>query len=273
MTRIMGRLNCATVGVVLSLGLGATSEGALLLNLTDSHHLSGADAGAEISPGQQVGDISGSTWNQINSGFVSSIVDSSGDTLSGVTVDVGAALAGATTIDYGVDPRFHDLGGSFSSGVFAGNAQSGIFNNVTNGNEKVGVRVSGLAAGTYTVYVTALNTNSTAINNYDIFAGAVDSASGNTDYTGFASARLDFYATDAKPTDQWVEHVNYVAMTVTIGDTQDLVIVSDGVHAGQDRGFLNTIEVVVPEPASLALLGVGGLLASRRPLMPRRGRA
>src|SRR5690606_34246374 len=99
-------------------------------------------------------------------------------------------------------------------------------------------------------YVTGLNTNTTSTNRYNILAGTVDSASGDTDFTGFATEHLNFFGDTPKITTHWAEGVNYVAMSVTLGTDEDLVIVSDGLVSGQDRGFLNTVEIVIPEPAS-----------------------
>ncbi len=261
-------LLCAAVGLAVALGTATASEAAVLLNFTSTSHFTGDVPEAKISPGQQVGGISGSHWNKISSADTASldIIDHTGAVLNGVSVDLGVAGSASTVIDYSVAPSsFSNLGTAWKTGVFSGNAQSGMFTS-SRDDQKVGVRLSGLPAGTYTVYVTSLNTNSTSTNRYNIYAGAVDSASTNSDYSGFSFEFLDFFDPNTpKIIDAWVENINYVALTVTLGEDEDLVVVSDGLTSGEDRGFLNTVEVVlVPEPASLGLLGLGGLVLLRR---------
>lgn len=253
----------AAAGLTIILSGAIPGHAAILLNFTNTHHVTGADQYADISPGQQIGGITGSHWNLIN-GDVSSIVDDNGNLLPGVSVDVGAASSG-TTIDYGITPTFSNLGSVYNAGIFSGNVRSGMFTS-SKEDRKVGVRVTGLPAGIYNVYVTAQNTNTDNINRYNIYAGTVDAASGNTDFSGLSFENLDFYnATTPKITDSWVKHVNYVMMEVTLGVGEDLVVVSDGLTSGEDRGFLNTVEIaLVPEPATLSLLGLGSLTLLRR---------
>ncbi len=250
--------------VLAILAMASVSQAGVLLNLTDTVHYTDGDAEAVVSPGIQVGGVAGDSWNQINSGFVGTILDEAGAS-TGLTVDVGTTTG--TTLAYGTDPTFHDLGSVFSGGIYAGNAQSAIFNGNGTSDSKSGIRVAGLDAGLYTIYVTAKNTNNdgekNGIDAYAILYGTVDSASGDTDFSGFASASMTNASTASPDPTTWIAGDNYVAFDVNVAAGQDLVIVSDGLTANENRGFLNTVEIV-PEPTTLALLAIGGLAAIRK---------
>lgn len=250
--------------LVAMLAITASARAGILLNLTSDHHFSDGAAEASESPGIQVGGIADDNWNQINSGSVGTIVDDAGASTS-VTVDVGTTTG--TSLDYGTAPNFNDLGLVFDGGIYAGNARSAIFSGGGDSDSKSGIRVAGLDAGIYTIYVTAKNTNNNGEKNgadaYDIFYGTVANGSGNTDFSGFDSASMTNASTGwdgsqaADPT-SWIAGDNYVAFDVDVAAGQDLVIVSDGTTTGEDRGFLNTVEIV-PEPATMTLLAIGGL--------------
>jgi hypothetical protein len=250
--------------LVAMLAITASAQAGILLNLAEDHHFSGADPEAQESPGIQVGTVAGTTWNEIDTGFENTIVDDTGAS-TGASVDVGVTTG--TILDYAVDPTFHDLGSKFDGGIYAGNARSAIFSGGGDSDSKSGIRVAGLDAGLYTIYVTAKNTNNDGEKNgadaYDIFYGTVDNASGNTDFSAFDTASMSNASTDwngsqAPDPTTWIAGDNYVAFDVDVAAGQDLVIVSDGLTDGEDRGFLNTVEIV-PEPATMSLLAIGGL--------------
>lgn len=88
-----------------------------------------------------------------------------------------------------------------------------------------------------------------------------------------AATTISYVAGNFDTDDAWVEagsaKANYVKFTVDLSAGQALNIGVSGTENGSiDRGFLNSIQIVaVPEPASLALIGMGGLM-----IMPVRRR-
>lgn len=118
------------------------------------------------------------------------------------------------------------------------------------------------------------NTNTGATHSQTFYAGVSD-ASGNFTFTdpGYVAASLTFVnATSAVTT--WGQGANYVKFSVTLGEDDFLNIASFGGTSGEQRGFLNMIQIVqtsaVPEPSSAALLA--GLLAVSHVALRRRRR-
>lgn len=188
-------------------------------------------------------------------------------TYGGLTFDIGGeATAGSKVLDLNVDGLFHDLGSKINYDLYSGTAlQSGVFNNNGSKDEAIGVKISGIAPGTYTIYVTGRNTNidpTESTNNepdeYDVYYGV------NTlDFTSatplhMTNANLSKYDTDPSDDNTWVEGDTYVKFDVTLEAGDYLAIMSDATTVSQARGFINTIEIV-PEPATMALLSIGGL--------------
>jgi hypothetical protein len=128
----------------------------------------------------------------------------------------------------------------------------------------VGLRVDGLAAGTYDIYTMARNTNSNAASvPMNIYATA-GSFSGSFTFSALAAAaQANTGFTTAAYTNQYSVFIageNYVKSTVTLVSGDSLYLAVDGSPAGETRGFLNMVQIVaVPEP-SVALLGALGLI-------------
>ncbi len=259
----------AFAAVAAALVFGGHASADFLLTFGDNE-------GGTNSPGQVVGGLTGS-WELI--GADNTV------TGSGLTVDVGGETGSGTgVIDLaGGTLNFNTLGSRINTDLYAGSPQSAVFNNPGSKDGAVGVKITGLTPGLYDVYVTARNTNvdpTTADwDEYDVYAGAIlagattfaftpDQHMTNTEQSRF----------DADPlSNAWTAGDTYVAFQVQIAAGEALAIATDGTirksdfPAGQKpdndqlRGFLNTVEIsLVPEPASLALIGLGGLVMLRR---------
>ncbi len=65
-------------------------------------------------------------------------------------------------------------------------------------------------------------------------------------------------------TSTWVEGDTFVKATVTVGTGEVMNVVYEGTGS-DDRGFLSNAQIVlIPEPGSLALVGLGGLMMLKR---------
>jgi hypothetical protein len=131
----------------------------------------------------------------------------------------------------------------------------------------IGLRLDGLAAGDYFLFVMARNVNSNVGSQpMNIFATA-----------GLSDVTFDFSSLTANPQsnvgyasagyageyNSFVNGENYVGVTVSVGAGESLFLAVDAAGTGttlETRGFINSVAVApVPEPSALALLLIGGL--------------
>jgi hypothetical protein len=141
--------------------------------------------------------------------------------------------------------------------------------NSNSSTDYIGVRIGGLAAGTYTVYALSNNTylNVAGANTRQIRAGT--GAAGLTDYSGFAAATtLSYdYTNIAADTATWAaaEGKYWTSFTVNVTATNNTIYLGGFKSGDQQGGTFNSI-MIIPEPGSLALVGIalGSLLLFRR---------
>ncbi|HLL88416.1 MAG TPA: PEP-CTERM sorting domain-containing protein [Tepidisphaeraceae bacterium] len=239
------------------------------------------DFDATVSPGQQDGGITGgSTWNQVQlTDIGSGLVFNNGTATTGVSVNLGKNTdsAATTTVDLLTQPTSNSaLGTTNNTNIYSGTrvAKDGIFG--TSGGA-LGLRVDGLAAGDYAVYLTGRNTNS---GTYGPTASAMDffvstgAAVDTFNYSSWTKATASNPNTGTgvlagnavgNPT-SFTEGSEYVKFVVSLSQGQSLFLASDGAAvSGETRGFLNSIEITaVPEPGAFMLMGLGALGALRR---------
>lgn len=136
------------------------------------------------------GQTSATTWNTLGVADVSSgLLWANGTPASGVTLNLGATTAAGTSLGLASVPSNGTglTGSIMTSGVYAGMspARAGIFTASTNSAERaVGLRVGGLAASTYQIYITGRNTNTSAGQVQNFYAGV----SSSSDFTFTRSA-------------------------------------------------------------------------------------
>ena len=246
------------------------------------------------SPGHSAGVIQNTevTWNTISSGTPGALTYSDGTAATGVTLTMGAeASFNSGTVNF--DGTIGNTAFAGSGGGVAGyqsylttNSIYGTTNNAANtahardgfiaggtggAGFAMGLRLDGLAAGTYAVFLTARNTSANgaagAMSIYTQTGASTDTSyafgttpitiQGNPVYTtGGSGTYTGQYTT-------FVEGDNYARFEVTIAEDESLMIAIDGSGA-ETRGFLNSMQVVaIPEPGS-ALLGSLALLGCLR---------
>jgi hypothetical protein len=192
------------------------------------------------SPGHALAGLPGVNWNLIVGDTATGIVNSRGEQ-TGVSVDIGKSVPDSQSIDWNAS-GFGTIssGTQLNTGLYAGNTSSAMFvNDGKDSQVDLGVRISGLTEGIYDAFVTAKNTNAQLLEQFNIYAFAVDANTGSTAYDD-ATPVLLAHGIDVV----WRHRESVVAETIEIGANQDLVIVVEGLTAGEMRGFINTLEIV-----------------------------
>ncbi|MGE9267583.1 MAG: hypothetical protein ACQKBY_05765 [Verrucomicrobiales bacterium] len=283
------------LGSLLLTSIGTLSATSLLLNFHTTHVDDPGPVAApylDLTPGHDLGAIPGgkTTWNN----FVATTPGSSlsygdGSAATGVLVTFGSeSTAGSGIIDY-TSPNINNSALRGTGGGIAGmeslvsNPGSiyGDGNNTTNsapartgwlggaGNTAIGMRIDGLAAGSYDIYVMGRNTNSNASESPMAFFASTGISSSVFDFSlESASSMSNTGVASPDPTayNDFVAGDNYTVLSVDIAAGESLFLASDGTGS-ETRGFFNLVQLVaVPEPSTafLALCSFTALLRRRR---------
>jgi hypothetical protein len=182
--------------------------------------------------------FSNTNWTQVTGDLTNGVIWSDGTSATGVTIDVGRTLDfGATVLllDQSVSST---VGTALSAGIYDGPGKDSIFATAANsGNARyVGTQISGLSAGSYTVYVSGRNGNTTSAGSQKFFAGT--STNGNFDVVGYATQTITNAVSNPS---SWEGY--YASFTVDLSEGEALNIASIGT-SGDMRGFLNTLQIV-----------------------------
>lgn len=262
----------------------------LLLNF---HSTAGADAGPVsepyllTDPAHAIGGLSLEEfiWNNFNTATPSSsLLKSDGSVATGISIVFGGeSVPGSGVLDFtstaairtdvnlgsgGGAPGQQSLlgpGSVYGEDTFStAPGRLGWLGTGSSGGpdgSAIGLRVDGLAAGDYVIYIMARNTNSNAaFVPMDLFVAA-DATSDTFDFslvTPGAQLNIGYPSTgyDGQYT-YFTEEDNYYAVTISIAEGQSLFIASDGSET-ETRGFLNMVEIVaVPEASTVSLLVLG----------------
>jgi hypothetical protein len=211
-------------------------------------HFSGAVLGTELN------------WNQVVSADNSALVYADGTAATGVSVAVGRCPAGVTNaVDFTLKAISSSaLGGSATWGIYTNTSpiKDGIFATGTSAipTNAVGIRVDGLAAGTYTLYISGRNTSTGFTSPMRFFA--TNGASAGTfafdpNTTPTVLEANSGTATGGTPsqadavTSTFAYGDNCVHLVVTINSGEAIFLAATGVDASSGfRGFLNAVEIV-----------------------------
>lgn len=207
------------------------------------------------------GTFSGTVWNQIDKGTLSSttLVWADGTTATGVQLRVGASVhADVTTLNFTGGAINDSMPSKITcTGVYAGTSvgQDGLFPGKPSAQAlAIGVQLNGLPPGRYDVYVVARNTSINLAQTQQVYVGAVKAGAVKIG-SGKGSAGLDFaapgyahrtlaYADGTDATVKWEEGVNYLKFTVTVNPGDVLNIASSSGQGGKLRGFINCVQIV-----------------------------
>jgi hypothetical protein len=217
--------------------------------------------------------FSDTTWNQVQTTDVGSgLLWSDATDATGVSLDLGRSNNN-NVINFADQPGSSSaLAGSVNDGVFGGTSvgRDGVFHGTSAQNNRIGLTLTGLPLGIYDIYVVAINTSIAFDDNRRTMAvGALATASAPTlDTTSLPTLTIANHGTGL--TTSWSDGLNFRKLTVALSSTNpDLTIFTFGPTdlqtSSEPRGFLNSVQVVlIPEPASLMLMGLGSVLILAR---------
>ncbi|HWQ93338.1 MAG TPA: immunoglobulin domain-containing protein [Clostridia bacterium] len=200
------------------------------------------------------------SWNSSIIGDSSGpFVYSDGTSAAGITLNIGRGLDGVDTIEFSSeDYRNAALGGAYNLGIYSGSspAKDGVFGAVgasAANNVAVGLRIDGLAAGTYTLYVHGRNTSSSdtlGATPERLYAKAGPSAESYS----FSAADVNTVIPNSVPanTTAFVVGNNYNTLTIQVGAGQSLFVAAEGTTSVERRGFINTLQIVAASEADKA---------------------
>lgn len=253
---------------VAAWGMMGGGAGAAILML-DFGSASGAYTGNN-SPGHASGLIASSfTTRQAISGTADgSTTDSDANTINydlGRAATVGGSDAGTNV--FGAQPT--NISAAAGSGIWSTALTTDAIIDITSANRRdpVAIRLSGLAPGTYDAFLVAHDSGNLTIPQQVGYL--VSSSAGITSFasmTGVLTLTLD--ADDS----QWDEGADYyyVQFTVAAGDSVYFMVNNtdnSGTVVPNNNATISMLQLTnepVPEPATLALLSLGGLLVVRR---------
>ncbi len=236
------------------------------------------------SPAHQVGALGpeDSHWNVIGRsndtiGTESDLVYSNGAAATGVSLTYGRSAIGGKVLAFdgsnGTISSSNALGVAFSQGQYAGNVpgKDGLFSGTSAQDISIGVRIDGLSAGSYELYLVGRNTNTSQQRTMDVFVSILDASTLAYDFSD-AQSKTILNEGQAGPDSEWSEGATYVSWLVDLSEGDSIFIAFDGRDGGNDtRGFMNAIQIVpVPEPSTVALLG--GLASFAAAVLVRRRR-
>jgi hypothetical protein len=200
-----------------------------------------------------------STWNIISdvgtsgtSNAYTSLSYADGSAATGISFAFGSSTVGSKIINFdSPGSGFKTIPGSLDAGVFSGtNPSRDVFFPDTNADISVGAVTSGLAAGTYSVFITGNNTN--AFRDMNMFASAVSSTS-SYDFSGDTGMFVDNTGLHS----DWIVGETYAVFNVTISTGQSIAVAVDGDPSSDTRGFIGSVQIapaVIPEPSSAGVI-------------------
>ncbi|HSI35939.1 MAG: PEP-CTERM sorting domain-containing protein [Phycisphaerae bacterium] len=257
----------------MSLGLASPALAAIMLDMGPTS----AITFPANSPAHATGAIptAETSWNTIfdTNRAAGTVLNSDGTTATGVSVVIGQGSAIGVT-SFSAPSVATNLTGSTAATLgsdYNGTAaQDGIFKLGAAGGSttaSVGVRIDGLAAGTYTIFGVLRNTNASNNTSSEALYVATGAASSTFTFSSLTPAIVGNLQATGNTT--WIAGDQYATQTVTLAAGESLYVIANGAAGStESRGMMNAIQIVVPEPGTAAAVLVG--LATGFARRPRR---
>ncbi len=260
------RARLLALSALLSLSPMAASASVLMLDFGPTT-VTGADQ--VNSPYHSINQTFTDThWNTIGTSNPTTLVYSDGETASNITLTLGSSI-GSSLVNFSTPPTTSSALGSSNKindpgSVLAGTSvgKDGIFSSPV-GQNLAAIRIGGLSAGTYEVYVMGANTNQSLEQQSTAAFYAAAMGNANTFETdGLTPAATTFLSLENSKS--WNEGGTYGRFTITLTEGDYLYLATQGLGDGPSnelRGFLNAVQIVaIPEPSTLAFCALGLLL-------------
>lgn len=214
------------------------------------------------------------TWNKQGQGNDSTLTWSDNTTATGVSyTSFKNNSSGQTSMVLGGWSASF-TGTSVNSGVYASpsvGSDGYMMSSTLTDARAIGIQVSGLAYGTYDIYIAGRNTNYSATEYTLNYYASSASAAGAFNFATYDRESVTFAASATDKTSSWSFDTsdssasNYVKLTVSITAENPYLNIATIGDVGSDmaQGVFNSIQIAtaIPEPSSYALLaGAGGLL-------------
>ncbi len=206
-----------------------------------------------LSPGHALGVITPSelTWNKLQAD-TNTVYYGDGTLATGVTVDMGMEYLYGV-INYNSNQFNATLvGSSIFAGVYTNSspARDAFFGLANITNRAVGVRVDGLAAGTYTIYIAGRN-NNTVNENQERFYASHGPSSITFAYTNIGVVSAAAANPNPAFTTGFINGTNFATLTTTLASGESLFLAAGTNGPGngaESRGFINCIEIYAGVP-------------------------
>jgi len=250
--------------VLISLTWTANSQAAALL--LDFGPTTATDTDVTLSMGHFAGAVPANetSWNMITGDTASGLVFSDGTPADGISIDLGRSGFGITdAVDFDINVFTSSaLGGQLKNGIYTNTSplKDGVFASGTTAvnTNILGLRVNGLAAGTYTLYLSGRNTSTAVTAPARFFCATGPSATSfsfSTNSTAFvdeansaSTPGVGFPTQNDAVTSTFAYGDNCVHLVADVHEGDALFLAVTGIAANEMRGFLNALEIVSGAP-------------------------